>query len=52
MLLSISSKALCLAPTYELALQIGKVAQTMGQFIEGLKIRYSIRGQTGNHCTN
>lgn len=41
-------QALCLAPTYELALQIGKVAQDMGQFINGLHIRYAIRGQTEN----
>lgn len=41
-------QALCLAPTYELALQIGKVAQDMGKFIDGMKIRYAVRGQTEN----
>lgn len=38
-------QCLCLAPTYELALQIGEVAQRMGQFLQGVKVRYAVRGQ-------
>jgi len=39
-------QALCLSPTYELALQTGKVIEKMGKFLmeDGLKIGYAIRG--------
>ncbi|XP_077998714.1 ATP-dependent RNA helicase DDX19A-like [Glandiceps talaboti] len=38
-------QALCLAPTYELALQIGEVAEKMGSQIPGLGIRYAVKGE-------
>lgn len=38
-------QAICLAPTYELALQIGEVAEKMGKDIPDLYCRYSIRGE-------
>lgn len=38
-------QALCLSPTYELALQTGKVVEQMGQFISGIAVRYGIRGE-------
>ncbi|XP_071494297.1 ATP-dependent RNA helicase DDX19A-like [Diadema antillarum] len=38
-------QALCLAPTYELALQIGKVVEEMGKHLHGVHIRYAVRGQ-------
>ncbi|XP_025083137.1 ATP-dependent RNA helicase DDX19A-like [Pomacea canaliculata] len=37
-------QCLCLAPTYELALQIGEVTEKMAKFMEDLKIRYAVRG--------
>ncbi|NXL54299.1 DDX25 helicase, partial [Podilymbus podiceps] len=37
-------KCLCLAPTYELALQIGAVIKTIGRFCTGIKVTYAIRG--------
>lgn len=38
-------QCLCLAPTYELALQIGDVIEKMSQHMTGLKIRYATRGE-------
>jgi len=38
-------QVLCLCPTYELALQIGAVANSMSQFYPELKIRYAVRGE-------
>ncbi|XP_072035929.1 ATP-dependent RNA helicase DDX19A-like [Amphiura filiformis] len=38
-------QALCLAPTFELALQIGAVVEEMGKCMTDVKIRYSVRGQ-------
>jgi ATP-dependent RNA helicase DDX19/DBP5 len=38
-------KALCLAPTMELAAQIADVAQKMGQFVQGLTIVLAVKGQ-------
>jgi len=40
------TQALCLSPTYELALQTGKVLEKMGKFLieDGLKVAYAIRG--------
>ena len=37
-------QCLCLAPTYELALQIGQVTEKMAKFMLSLKIRYAVRG--------
>lgn len=39
-------QVLCLAPTYELAIQIGEVAATMSKFMPHLKLCYAIRGET------
>ncbi|KAM3824275.1 mitochondrial ubiquitin ligase activator of NFKB 1 isoform 1-T1 [Vipera latastei] len=37
-------QCLCLSPTYELALQTGKVIEQMGQFYPALKLAYAVRG--------
>ncbi|RVE71029.1 hypothetical protein OJAV_G00069960 [Oryzias javanicus] len=38
------TQCLCIAPTYELALQIGQVIEQMGQFCPDVKVAYAIRG--------
>lgn len=38
-------QCLCIAPTYELALQIGKNVEDMGKFMKDLKIIYAVRGE-------
>uniref|UniRef100_A0A8C6TZK3 RNA helicase n=1 Tax=Neogobius melanostomus TaxID=47308 RepID=A0A8C6TZK3_9GOBI len=38
------TQCLCLAPTYELALQIGQVIEQMGKFDPEVKLAYAIRG--------
>ncbi|CAB3366691.1 Hypothetical predicted protein [Cloeon dipterum] len=38
-------QVLCLAPTYELALQIGEVATKMAQFLPAMKIVFAVRGE-------
>lgn len=38
---------MCLSPTYELALQTGKVIEQMGKFHPELKLAYAVRG---NKC--
>ncbi|XP_041480147.1 ATP-dependent RNA helicase DDX19A-like [Lytechinus variegatus] len=38
-------QALCLAPTYELARQIGKVVEEMGKHLPEVSVRYAVRGQ-------
>lgn len=38
-------QVLCLAPTLELAIQIGEVASKMSQFDPDIKIRYAVRGE-------
>ncbi|KAF6733133.1 ATP-dependent RNA helicase DDX19A [Oryzias melastigma] len=38
------TQCLCIAPTYELALQIGQVIEHMGQFCPDVKVAYAIRG--------
>ena len=38
-------QVLCLAPTYELALQIGEVASKMSQFCPDINMRYAVRGE-------
>ncbi|XP_011832172.1 PREDICTED: ATP-dependent RNA helicase DDX19B-like isoform X3 [Mandrillus leucophaeus] len=40
-------QCLCLSPTYELALQTGKVIEQMGKFYPELKLAYAVRG---NKC--
>eukprot|EP00069_Balaena_mysticetus_P000398 bmy_14560T0 len=37
-------QCLCLSPTYELALQTGKVIEQMGRFHPELKLAYAVRG--------
>ncbi|KFM03309.1 ATP-dependent RNA helicase DDX25, partial [Aptenodytes forsteri] len=37
-------QCLCLAPTYELALQIGRVIETIGRFCADIKVTYAVRG--------
>ncbi|XP_074704905.1 ATP-dependent RNA helicase DDX25-like isoform X2 [Strix aluco] len=37
-------QCLCLAPTYELALQIGCVIETIGRFCADVKVTYAVRG--------
>uniref|UniRef100_A0A8C5E9L9 RNA helicase n=1 Tax=Gouania willdenowi TaxID=441366 RepID=A0A8C5E9L9_GOUWI len=37
-------QCLCVAPTYELALQIGQVIEQMGKFCPDVKLAYGIRG--------
>lgn len=38
-------QALCLSPTYELAIQTGEVAARMGQFCDDIRFRYAVRGE-------
>ncbi|NXE30590.1 DDX25 helicase, partial [Ardeotis kori] len=38
-------QCLCLAPTYELALQIGCVIETLGRFCTDIKVTYAVRGK-------
>ncbi|NXN40859.1 DDX25 helicase, partial [Rhinoptilus africanus] len=38
-------QCLCLAPTYELALQIGRVIENMGQFCADIKVTYAVQGK-------
>lgn len=40
-------QVLCLSPTYELAIQTGKVIETMGKFCPEIKVRFAIRQETG-----
>ncbi|NWW90237.1 DDX25 helicase, partial [Rhynochetos jubatus] len=37
-------QSLCLAPTYELALQIGQVVETLIPFCAGIEVTYAVRG--------
>ncbi|NWX11450.1 DDX25 helicase, partial [Aegotheles bennettii] len=37
-------QCLCLAPTYELALQIGHVLEAIGRFCPNIKVTYAVRG--------
>ena len=39
-----SCQCLCLAPTYELALQTGRVVERMGKFCVDVQVMYAIRG--------
>ncbi|KAJ8320894.1 hypothetical protein KUTeg_002481, partial [Tegillarca granosa] len=38
-------QCLCLAPTYELALQIGKNTEDLAKHIKGIRIGYAVRGE-------
>ncbi|XP_033107658.1 ATP-dependent RNA helicase DDX19A-like [Anneissia japonica] len=38
-------QVLCLAPTFELALQIGKVVKEMGKMLTDVSVRYAVRGE-------
>lgn len=40
-------QCLCVSPTYELALQTGKVIEQMGKYYPEVKLMYAIRG---NKC--
>lgn len=37
-------QCLCLAPTYELALQTGRVVEQMGKFCVDVQVMYAVRG--------
>ena len=43
-------QALCLSPTYELAIQTGGVLEKMGKYLieDGLKVAYAVRGEKSN----
>ncbi|XP_031563719.1 ATP-dependent RNA helicase DDX19A-like [Actinia tenebrosa] len=48
-------QVLCLSPTYELAMQIGKVAEQMGKYCTHIRIAYAVRGSNiprGQKCTD
>lgn len=47
-------QALCLSPTYELALQTGGVLEKMGKFLieDGLKVAYAVRGSRREYFCN
>lgn len=38
-------QAICLAPTYELAMQIGEVVTKMAKFMPQVKVHYAVKGQ-------
>ncbi|CAK9293865.1 unnamed protein product [Gordionus sp. m RMFG-2023] len=40
---NISAQALILAPTYELALQIGEAVKQIGRYMPGLKVAYAVK---------
>ncbi|XP_036786219.1 ATP-dependent RNA helicase DDX25 isoform X1 [Manis pentadactyla] len=50
--LELFPQCLCLAPTYELALQIGSVVQQMGRFCVNIDVMYAIRGNRIPRGTN
>lgn len=39
------TQALCLSPTYELAIQTGEVAAKMAKFCPEIKLKYAVRGE-------
>mgnify|MGYP001854061739 CR=1 FL=1 len=47
LIIPLSPQCLCLSPTYELALQTGKVIEQMGKFYPELELAYAVRG---NKC--
>ena len=46
-LFNFAVQCLCLAPTYELAVQIGEVIEKMSKYMTGLRMRYATRGERG-----
>jgi len=44
-------QALCLSPTYELAIQTGRVLEKMGKFLmeDGLKVAYAVKGEKSKY---
>ncbi|VDN02910.1 unnamed protein product [Thelazia callipaeda] len=38
-------QSLCLAPTYELALQIGQVVEKLAEFLPEIRVKYAVRGE-------
>jgi len=40
-------QCLCLAPTYELALQIGDVTKQMSKFMRDVRVVFAVRGAGG-----
>ena len=44
---NVDVQCLCLAPTYELAVQIGEVIEKMSKYMTGLRMRYATRGERG-----
>jgi len=40
-------QCLCLAPTYELALQIGEVTKQMSKFMRDVRVVFAVRGAEG-----
>lgn len=44
-------QCLCIAPTYELALQIGQVIEQMGKFLPDVKLAYAVRGNRSKSLT-
>ncbi|XP_036601769.1 ATP-dependent RNA helicase DDX25 [Trichosurus vulpecula] len=45
-------QCLCLAPTYELALQTGRVVEQMGKFCIDVEVMYAVRGNRAPRCTD
>lgn len=41
-------QCLCLAPTYELAMQIGQVVKEMSYFMPEVKVQFAVRGVQGS----
>ena len=37
-------QAVCLSPTFDLALQTGKVLEQMGKFLPNIKFTYAVKG--------
>ena len=48
-IISFGCQCLCIAPTYELAVQIGQVIEQMGKFYPEVKLAYAIRGNKGKN---
>ena len=42
-------QCLCISPTFELAVQTGKVIEQMGKYYPEVKLAYAIRGNRGNY---
>ena len=42
-------QCLCLAPTYELALQIGQVTESMAKHMSDVTVKYAVRGERCKH---